>query len=142
MGSFKDTTETLMNWLEGNGVINEVTFGDANEVDLSKATNFPLVHLIPLNSTLLESYSTYTYQILFLTTFKSSNADKIKVLDDMATVVEQFIRDINQGSMFEALYRTDTNNSAEVIYDQRQNRLYGWTLGLSINVPTIVNCAN
>ena len=140
MGSFSTTTYSLINWIGGHGEINEVTFGDANEVDISKATEFPLAHVIPLNSSIQSGYTTYNYQVLFLDTFKSSTDSKIDVLDRMAGVAEDFVKAFHNGHIVDGSIRTTDSQGAEVIYDQRQNRLYGWSLDIEANVSNVVPC--
>ncbi len=128
-----------MSYLQGNGTINTVTFGDAQEFDLSKSTTFPLAHLIPTSSTLAEGFTTYSYQVLIADIYRSSKDNKIDVMDQMAIVTEQLQKSLDRGQLFNDRIRTDTSSSAEPIYDERQNRVYGWSLTISVTVPAEID---
>ena len=142
MGIFKQVTQQLVDWLQGNATINTVEIGDANEFDISTVTEFPYVYLIPLKVAHKESLATITYQILFTDVYNSSYEDalngnerfrhKIDVLDRMADVSIQFQRafDLITTANFEP-------SPGDVIYDQKTNRVYGWMLEFSVTVPNI-----
>ena len=134
MGVYKTVTNTIKNWLSNNDAINEVTLGDIREVDLSTHTNFPLAHIIYIDNDYEDGYSTYNYQILFLDTFFDEDA-KLDILDDMNEVVAEFVKALTNGTLFNASIRIDTAPTAVVMYDQLQNRLYGWSLTFGINTP-------
>ncbi len=134
MGSFKQCTDTLMSYLQGMDHINTVTFGDASEFDTSKATNYPLAHLIPVSTLLTEGFTSYSYQILFTNIYRSSKDDKIEVMDRMAQAVEILHKALDRGSLFDSQIRTGATNTADPIYDERQNRVYGWSLSLEVTV--------
>ncbi len=139
MGSFSQTTNRLISYLQGHDIINTVTFGDSSEFDLSKATKFPLAHLIPVSTSLAEGYTTYNYQILIATTFRSSKDDKVEVLDQMAIVTEHLHKALVRGTLFDEQIRTNVDNTADPIYDERQNRVYGWSLSVSVTVPANID---
>ena len=139
MGSFGDTTKTIMSYLEGNGAINTVSFGDANEFDLSKNTTYPYAHLIPVSTSLSEGYTTYNYQILFTDIYRSSKDDKIDIMDGMSVLVEQLHKSLHRGQLFDNSIRTAANSTAEPIYDERQNRVYGFSLTISVTVPAEID---
>ena len=145
MGIFKETTDEIMGWLKGHGEINTVEFGDANEFDTSTITDFPYSYLIPIKITSRESLAVMTYQILFTDIYESSDEnyqsgsdrykEKLKVLDKMAGVAIDFQRafELNTTVLQE-------NLTADVVYDQRQNRVYGWMFEFSLTKPNIINC--
>lgn len=141
MGSFKTVLDTITIWLINHDGINEVTNGDINEVDLSTNTNFPLVHIIYTTTNYSQGYNIYNYQILFLDTYFEDKDNKIEILDNMNEIVTQFVKSLTNGSLFNSQVRVDTTPSSQVMYDQLQNRLYGWSLNVGIMVPNgIIIC--
>ena len=139
MGLYKETTDIITSWLQNHGTINEVTLGDVREVDLSTHTNFPLVHVIILNNDYDNGYSTYNYQYLFLDTFHDSDNTKLEILDEMNEVVTDFISALNNGTMLNSAIRISSVATGEVMYNQLQNKLYGWSLEFGIDVPNGVD---
>jgi len=141
MGTFKSVTNIILNWFEGSGTINQVTSGDIQEVDLSTHTEFPLSHVIYLNTTYNPGYNTYNYQILLLDTFNEATDERIDIIDVMNEVATQFVSACNNGSIFNSQIRITIAPNGEIMYDQLQNRLYGISLTISLQVPTgIINC--
>jgi len=140
MGSFLTTTNRIISYLQGHSEVQEVTFGDGGEVDISTHTSFPLVHVIPLSSNIGEVITIYNYQILFLNTFQESIEDKIEVLDLMAGIAGDFASSLNSGILFQDQLRVSGNSGSDVIYNDRLNKLYGWSLTVNITVPSGINC--
>jgi len=140
MGSFLTTTNRIISYLQGHSEVQEVTFGDGGEVDISTHTSFPLVHVIPLSSNIGEVITLYNYQILFLNTFQESIEDKIEVLDLMAGIAGDFASSLNSGILFQDQLRVSGNSGSDVIYNDRLNKLYGWSLTVNVTVPSGINC--
>ena len=141
MGTFKDTTNIITNWFDSSDGINEVTTGDIQEVDLSTHTDFPLAHVIYLNTGYQEGFNTYNYQILLLDTFNEATDNRIDVVDAMNEVATQFVSACDKGIIFNSQIRIQIRPTGQIMYDQLQNRLYGISLNLTLQVPTgLINC--
>jgi len=141
MGQYKTITNLISDWFIGDDRVNEVTKGDASEIDLSTITNFPLVHIIYNTNTYSDGYTTFNYSIQMLDTFYENIDDKLDVLDNMNELATQFVSACNQGTLFNNQIRITTGPVGTVIYDQLKNRLYGIGLNISLQVPTgLVDC--
>jgi len=140
MGSFLTTTNRIISYLQGHSEVNSVTFGDGNEVDLSTHTDFPLVHVIPISSLFGEGITTHSYQVLFLNTFKESIEDKIEVLDLMNKTANEFAQSARGGILFSEQITAIGTFTADIIYNDRINKLYGWSLNIGFIVPNNLNC--
>ena len=140
MSRFSDVTHTILNWLEGHSEINEVSFGDSNEIDLSTHTNFPLCHVIPLGTVYGGATNTYNYQILFMDQpHDNTTEERIEVLGMMDEVATDFARYLYEQKDY--VRASIGSLSGDSIYDEKINRLYGQSLGnVSITVPNIQNC--
>ena len=136
MGSFLTTTNRIISYLQGHAEVQEVTFGDGGEVDISTHTSFPLVHVIPINSLFGEGITTHNYQILFLDTFKESIEDKVEVLDLMNTIARDFVSSARQGILFNEQITVTGSSTADIIYNDRLNKLYGYSVTIAILTPS------
>jgi hypothetical protein len=134
MATLKEVTVALTSWLQNHNKVNEVTFGDVTEADISTRTNFPLAHLIPLNTEFNENTTVHTYQLLVLSTFQERIEDKIDVLSDMNSIVSDLVSAFNIGGIMDFSYGIETSTTAQVMYDQMANRLYGYSLEFVITV--------
>lgn len=142
MAVYKETVEILTTWFNGHGNINEVTFGNEQQVDITSETDFPLVHIMPQKTLYGESQTEINFKIKVLTTYESDEEELIDVLDMTHAVFVDFVRDLWNGALFSALIRVSTDPIAEVVYDEHNNRLYGHTLDIKLKMPpTISNCS-
>jgi hypothetical protein len=126
MASYKNTTEKLLAYFASSAIINEVTFGDFNEVDLTSKTNFPLVHIIPQPTSYAGNVILFAYQILFFDKLRDTESPLVP-MDRMEDAARQFINYLYFG--MDDLRVVPGSITAEPIWDQRINRLYGWALG-------------
>jgi hypothetical protein len=126
MGNYKKSIDDLKTWFLNHATINSVTFGDLNEIDLAKATAFPIAHIIPVSYSVSDNIYTTQVTVELLALSKDNEEDKINALDEMASVIEDFFRYTSENKNTIPIY------AGEVIYDQLQNRLFGWSLTVDI----------
>ena len=135
MGVFKSTVEILTAWFDGHASINEVTFGDITQVDITSETDFPLAHIIPLKTTYKEGFSELNFNIRIVSTYESYQDEVVDILDNAHEVLVDFVASIYNGTLFSEQMRVATDPSAEVVYDAHGNRLYGYMINVNIKVP-------
>jgi len=141
METFLKITDIIIEWHENHGDINEVTFGDASEVDSTTHTDFPLVHLIPLSTAYPEGYVNFTFQILYLDINDGSRDERRAVLSFMNKVCNEFVKANQSGSLYDELFRITAVPGADVIYRGHENILFGWSLSYEVSVPNqLLNC--
>ena len=141
MAVLKQITEIMENWFINYDGVNEITKGDASEIDLTTITNFPLVHIVYLNTGYANSYSTINYQVYLLDTYYENDDNKLDILDNMNEVATQFVSACNNGSIYNSQIRLNADPTGVIQYDQLKNRLYGISLNISLNKPNgLVNC--
>ena len=136
MTSFESVLESISSWILGNGAINSVTKGDPNELDVRKATKFPVGHIIPTSMILHEGYTEYSFNVWLL------GQDKWNSIYDMSLVAQQFMTSLTRGNLTSELgFQVQDLPSSEMMYDYGQNRLYGWDITVTIQAPNdIENC--
>jgi hypothetical protein len=141
MADFEQVTNTIKEWFEGHPEVNEVTFGDANEVDLTTHTSFPLAHIIPTGITFNDATNTFSYQILlFGQPHDNTEEERILILNNIYEIANDFSKHLY--STKDYIRVSIGSLSGDTIYDERINRLYGWSLGtVSIVAPNTADCA-
>ena len=133
MAKFKDTTNAIIDWFDGHGDVNEVTFGDGGEVDLSSQKTLPLVHVIPVDATFEVPTTNYVYQVIIVgQTVEDETQAKLDILDLCAGVAAEFTKSVEGGYLFDSDVRLDGAVSSTTIYKDRQNVLFGWALTVGL----------
>ena len=136
MNSLEEIIGTLTSWLNGHAEINSVTKGDPNELDVLKATKFPVGHIFPESTIIYEGYTTHQIRVWLL------GQDHWDDLYRLHRVAQELMTSISRGALFDAQMRTGEPIAAESMYDFGQNRLYGWEIVFGLNMPNNVdNCA-
>ena len=141
MGSYLDVKNSLQSWLEGNGEINEVTSGTANDLDINTKTNFPLAHIIITSKSYGEALVTYNLQVIVVTNVSepAEQSDRDNALDLTDRITNQLVKAYEQGSLYSLQLRVGTSTPADLLYKDRQNLLYGWAVNLAITTPNDLN---
>ena len=135
MTTYQSITEKLIAWFNSNANINEVTFGDFNEVDLSTHTDFPLVHIVPLATNYLGQTIAFNYQIILFDKMHDTDTSIIP-LSNMEHVAREFMNYCYLNKY--EIRSTIGQLTIDPVYDQRINRLYGWSFGnVAIVIPNI-----
>ena len=133
MAKFKSTANAIIKWFEGHADINEVTFGDGGEVDQSSHTDFPLVHVIPVDASFDQVTTDYVYQVIIVgQSEKDKTQEKLDILDLTSGVAADFTKSVGGGYLFDQDMRLDGTVSSSVIYRDRMNKLYGWAVTVTL----------
>lgn len=141
MADLKTVTLGLTDWLKGHGSINEVTLGDLSEVDITTITNFPLAHVIPIGTAYNGPTAIHEYQVLILSTYDNSVEVQIEVLSNMELVVSDLDNALNTGTLYTDIVAQATlGNTADIMYDQFVNRLYGYSITVKVIVERNTSC--
>lgn len=126
----------MESWFSGHAEVNSVTKGDANELDVLKATKFPVAHIFPESMTVYEGYTTHTFRVWIL------GQDHWEDIYRLSTVTQEFMNSVTKGFLYDEQIFSGEPLSADVMYDFGQNRLYGWEITFGLDAPNnLDNCA-
>ncbi len=139
MYSYKENTQAILDWSIGHGDVNEVYFGDPNNIDVSTTTNFPIVALAPPSGSYPTNVVNFSYVIYILDTFEESKQEDLEVLSKMEGIARDLVNSINKGSLFKRGVRMEGTISWDSAYNVRMNTLYGVQLTFSIQTPNDID---
>jgi hypothetical protein len=143
MKALLNLTEAIRAELEGNELINSVSFGDMSDVDLDKQSMFPMAHISLSTAQIGSATSTLGVSILFLDV-----VDETKERDEFYKSNEQFIwnsmlaaatktvQELKRGDLYANLYQVEEDVTAEFFSERFEDKLAGVGLDMSV---TIVN---
>lgn len=153
-----DVITAVRNHFEYNDTFtNKVVFGDIDDVDLNKVQMFPLTQFWMQNSTFNRRTIQFTLNFLFLdvvdddnTNIKGGlfdlsksgdsffgNSNFIDVLNQQHSVATDFLVSLTdyRGELAEQKYVLIGEPSAEMLYEKFENKLAGWGVSVTIEVP-------
>jgi hypothetical protein len=136
-GYFK-LIDTIKTELSSYALVNSITMGNGDEVDLNKQTIFPLVHIIVIDATPNRNIVTFNLKIFFL--------DIVDINKEQAENNVDYVHNNMYNvalRLYESLYRGNLwDNGLEVssvrftaVERAYENYLAGWQMDLSIMIP-------
>ena len=140
MITFNNIVERFKLFAENHFFIETFSFGSPDDVDLTKFTHFPLMHLVYTGATYDPGTKTYNLEVYILDVpaDKTKKVDRQKeVVSDAEQCAEDIIADIkNGGNIF--LFAQDyevVNATTTPLEEETKNVLSGVLLDLSVSIP-------
>lgn len=141
MKALLNLTDAIRTELNNNKLINSVTFGTLDEVELLKRDNYPLAHVGISTGTIDSSTSVLEVNILFLDVVDVSNEnqdtfndDEIYKLNNMLAAATKTAQELQRGNLYEQGFQVDEDASVEFFSDKFEDKLAGVGLDLSITI--------
>jgi hypothetical protein len=150
MKNFYNVTTAVKETLEGHPMINTVTFGDLDDIDLNKQTIFPLAHIVVDTANFQgTTFNTIAFDMQIIVmdlvdVTKNDLRDQPNpfqgqdnlqdVLNTMLAPLNNLVLQLNKGSMQRDGYELDMAQVPCVPFlDRYQNKLAGWIMTLTVN---------
>jgi len=140
MITFNNIVERFKIFADAHFFVKSFSFGSPDDVDLTKFTSFPLMHLVYTGATYDPGTKTYNLEIYILDVpaDKDKKTDRQKeVVSDAEQCAEDIIADIkNGGNIF--LFAQDyevVNATTTPLEEETKNVLSGVLLDLSVSIP-------
>ena len=140
MITFNNIVERFKVFADAHFFVKSFSFGSPDDVDLSKFTSFPLMHLVYTGATYDAGTKTYNLEVYILDVpaDKTKKTDRQKeVVSDAEQCAEDIIADIkNGGNIF--LFAQDyevVNATTTPLEEETKNVLSGVLLDLSVAIP-------
>ena len=129
---------------DGDVLVNTVTQGNLFDIDLSKQTIFPLVHIIVNTASLESNVVRYNISILAMDIVDitkdeeenkfDGNDNELYVLNTQLQVLTRCYELLLRGDLWTDKFQIDGNPSCEPFVDRFENKLAGWTATFDVVV--------
>jgi len=130
---------------DGDVLVNTVTQGNLFDIDLSKQTIFPLVHIIVNTASLESNVVRYNISILAMDIVDitkdeeenkfDGNDNELYVLNTQLQVLTRCYELLLRGNLWDDKFQIDGNPTCEPFVDRFENKLAGWTMTTDILIP-------
>lgn len=141
MKALLNLTDAINTELTNNKLINQVTFGTLDEVELLKRDNYPLAHVGISSGTIESSTSEVEVNILLLDIVDISNENEdtfndseIYVLNNMLAAATKTAQELQRGNLYEQGFQVDGEASVEFFSDKFEDKLAGVGLDLTVTI--------
>ena len=134
MTGYYNLLDKLKTHFDADAIVNTVTQGDIFDVDLSKQTIFPLLHIMVNNCTLDERTTTWNISLIAMdivdiskntsTNIFLGNDNEIDVLNTQHAVLNRAYQLIKHGSLAYDLFMVEGTASLEPFTERFENYMY------------------
>ena len=140
--------EKVNEYLSAHPLINNVSFGDIDDIDLRKQTIFPLAHVIVRDAQFQGQYFNTVVFTLDILVMDIVDVDKNDirtevdpfygqdnlqdVLNSTLVVLNSLTQELVKGDLYTELYQIDAPPSCVPFLDRFENKLAGWLMTLTI----------
>ena len=137
-----DIIDKLKAHFDGDVLVNTVTQGNLFDIDLSKQTIFPLVHIIVNTASLESNVVRYNISILAMDIVDitkdeeenkfDGNDNELYVLNTQLQVLTRCYELLLRGNLWDDKFQIDGNPTCEPFVDRFENKLAGWTITMDV----------
>lgn len=137
MRGFYNVLNEIKDTLRIEPFVNTVSYGNIDDVDLSKQNIFPLSHIIVNNSTIQEKTISFSISVLAMDIVDVSksqvnnlfrgNDNEQDVLNTQLAVLTKLAAVLKRGDLYTQKYQLQGDVSCEPFVDRFENKLAGWT---------------
>jgi hypothetical protein len=145
MTGYYNLLDKLKTHFDADAIVNTVTQGDIFDVDLSKQTIFPLLHIMVNNCTLSGNTTTWNISLIAMdvvdiskntsTNIFLGNDNEIDVLNTQHAVLNRAYELMKHGSLAYDLFQVEGTASLEPFTERFENYMAGWTMTIDIVTP-------
>lgn len=143
-------TDAIKEELQGNTLINQVTFGDLFEVDLLKKNIFPLAHVGMASARIGEGVAYVDLSILFLDIVdeqKQENTDQFYgndnehyILNSMFAAATKTVQELMRGDLYRDGFQLESDDvSLEFFSERFEDKLAGVGLDMTIAIKNTLD---
>jgi len=150
MNNIFKLTDAIKDELQGNALINQVTFGDLFEVDLLKKNIFPLAHVGMASARIGEGVAYIDLSILFLDIVdeqKQEQTDQFYgndnehfVLNSMFAAATKTVQELMRGDLYRDGFQLEQDDvSLEFFSERFEDKLAGVGLDMTIAIKNTLD---
>ena len=150
MNNIFKLTDAIKEELQGNALINQVTFGDLFEVDLLKKNIFPLAHVGMSSARIGEGVAYVDISILFLDVVdeqKQEQTDQFYgndnehfVLNSMFSAATKTVQELMRGDLYRDGFQVEQDDvSLEFFSERFEDKLAGVGLDMTIAIKNTLD---
>ncbi len=148
MNTLYKLSEKIKTELESNALINTVTYGDIEDIDLNKQTIYPLAHVNLTDAVIRSSSVEVNVSILLMDIVDVSktkdityfgNDNEHDVLNSMLSAATKTVQELHRGSSYAEGFHLENDANVEFFTDRFEDKLAGVSLNFAVTLANNVD---
>jgi len=141
MNSLFALTDAIKNELDNNVLLNSVTYGDVDEIELLKSNRYPLAHVGISTGTISDSTSEINLSIIFIQQVDdvkeqedSFNDSELYAQNNMLSAATRLVQVLKRGDLYQQGFQLEEDATLEFFGDRFTDRVAGVTIDMTITI--------
>jgi len=141
MNSLFALTDAIKNELDNNVLLNSVTYGDVDEIELLKSNRYPLAHVGISTGTISDSTSEINLSIIFIQQVDdvkeqedSFNDSELYAQNNMLSAATRLVQVLKRGDLYQQGFQLEEDATVEFFGDRFTDRVAGVTVDMTITI--------
>ena len=141
MKSLFALTDAIKNELDSNVLLNSVTYGDVDEIELLKSNRYPLAHVGISTGTISDATSEINLSVIFIQQVDdvkeqedSFNDSELYAQNNMLSAATRLVQVLKRGDLYQQGFQLNEDATLEFFGDRFTDRVAGVTVDMTVTI--------
>jgi len=141
MNSLFALTDAIKNELDANVLLNSVSYGDVDEIELLKTNRYPLAHVGISTGTISDATSTIEVSVIFIqqvddvkTQEDSFNDSELYAQNNMLAAATRLVQVLKRGDLYAQGFQLEDDATVDFFGDRFTDKVAGVTVDMSVTI--------
>ena len=141
MNSLFALTDAIKQELDSNVLLNSVSYGDVDEIELLKTNKYPLAHVGISTGTISDSTSTIEMSVIFIqqvddvkTQEDSFNDSELYAQNNMLAAATRLVQVLKRGDLYAQGFQLEDDATVDFFGDRFTDKVAGVTVDMTVTI--------
>ena len=146
MNSLFALIDAIKNELDSNVLLNSVSYGDVDEIELLKTNKYPLAHVGISTGTISDSTSTIEMSVIFIqqvdevkTQEDSFNDSELYAQNNMLAAATRLVQVLKRGDLYAQGFQLEDDATVDFFGDRFTDKVAGVTVDMTVTIKNSVS---
>ena len=146
MNSLFALTDAIKQELDSNVLLNSVSYGDVDEIELLKTNKYPLAHVGISTGTISDSTSTIEMSVIFIqqvddvkTQEDSFNDSELYAQNNMLAAATRLVQVLKRGDLYAQGFQLEDDATVDFFGDRFTDKVAGVTVDMTVTIKNSVS---
>jgi len=146
MNSLFALTDAIKKELDSNVLLNSVSYGDVDEIELLKTNKYPLAHVGISTGTISDSTSTIEMSVIFIqqvddvkTQEDSFNDSELYAQNNMLAAATRLVQVLKRGDLYAQGFQLEDDATVDFFGDRFTDKVAGVTVDMTVTIKNSVS---
>jgi len=146
MNSLFALTDAIKKELDSNVLLNSVSYGDVDEIELLKTNKYPLAHVGISTGTISDSTSTIEMSVIFIQQVDdvkaqedSFNDSELYAQNNMLAAATRLVQVLKRGDLYAQGFQLEDDATVDFFGDRFTDKVAGVTVDMTVTIKNSVS---